>query len=528
MVVAKLLYFIHFSDKLLYRFLLCKTITYMNKKEQQMNADTSDASTYPFFLAGEWLVGQDYYAVRSPYNQAIVGYVSRATPADLERAIQAAERALAETRHLSAYRRSSILRTISASIEAQSEDLAWSIAREAAKPIKQARAEVQRSIFTFAQAAEEANRIPGEMLNLDAAASGTHRQGLVRRFPIGPVAAITPFNFPLNLVAHKLAPAIAAGCPVVLKPASQTPMTALKLAALIHEAGWPAGALSVLPLRSADAAPLVEDERFKLLTFTGSPDVGWAMKARAGRKRVTLELGGNAGVIVHHDADLHLAATRAVVGGFAYAGQSCISVQRIFVHTTVYDAFMEQFVPAVRALKSGDPLDETSDLSALITPNDGERVAQWLAEACAAGAEVVVGGGVQGGLVEPTILVNAGPELRVNCQEIFAPVVTVQTYEEFATAIQAVNNSDYGLQAGVFTNDLRLVWYAYETLDVGGVIVNDIPSWRVDHMPYGGVKHSGFGREGLKYAIEEMTEPRLLVLNLEPGERPSVRTNIPI
>lgn len=479
-----------------------------------MSVVAADTPRYPFFLAGTWQAGQDNYEVRSPYNNAVIGLVSRAGPAELEQAIQAAVQAFATTRRLPAHQRANILRTISERIYARHDELARSIAQEASKPIKQARAEVQRSVFTFAYAAEEASRIHSEVVNLDASVVGAGRQGLVRRFPIGPIAAITPFNFPLNLVAHKLAPAIAAGCPVVHKPASQTPITALKLAEIIAEAGWPAGGLSVLPMQSKDAAPLVEDERFKLITFTGSPVVGWDIKNRAGRKRVSLELGGNAGVIIHKDADLPLAATRAMIGGFSYAGQSCISVQRIFVHIAVYEEFMDLFVPAVRELKAGDPLDEQSDLSALISQGDAARVIEWLNDARAAGAETLVGGSVEGSVVQPTVVVKAGPELRVNCQEIFAPVVTVQTYSEFDEALQAVNNSDYGLQAGVFTNDLKLVWRAYETLEVGGVIINDVPTWRVDHMPYGGVKQSGFGREGLKYAIEEMTEPRLLVLNL--------------
>lgn len=475
---------------------------------------TSDTPHYRLFLAGEWRDTAQHYTVRNPYDQSVVAVVSRAGPAELEEAIQAAVRAFEETRRLPSHRRASILCAVSAGISERGEELARSIAQEAGKPLKQARVEVQRSSFTFAQAAEESSRIHGELVHLDAFPSGEGRQGIVRRFPIGPIAAITPFNFPLNLVAHKLAPAIAAGCPVVLKPASQTPITALKLAEIIAAAGWPAAALSVLPMQSSDSSPLVEDERFKLLTFTGSPAVGWAMKSRAGRKRVTLELGGNAGVIIHRDANLDLAAARSVVGGFSYAGQTCISVQRIFVQVEVYEEFMDRFVPAVQALKLGDPLDAESDLSALISPDDGARVAEWLAEAQAAGAELLLGGNVRGGLVEPTIVVKAGPELRVNCQEIFAPVVTVQTYDEFDEALTALNNSAFGLQAGVFTNDLKLAFRAFEMLEVGGVIINDVPTWRVDHMPYGGVKQSGFGREGLKYAIEEMTEMRLLALNL--------------
>jgi acyl-CoA reductase-like NAD-dependent aldehyde dehydrogenase len=473
----------------------------------------SDTAQYRFFLAGEWRDGTPY-TVACPYDGSPVGVVQRAAASDLEEAITAAHTAFAITRRLPAHRRASILRSIAAAITGQAEDLARTIALEAGKPIKQARVEVGRSAVTFAAAADEATRSHDEALRLDAAPGGENRQGLVRRFPIGPIAAISPFNFPLNLVSHKLAPAIAAGCPVVLKPASQTPITALKLASIIADAGWPQGALSVLPLNSRDAGPLIEDDRFKLLSFTGSPVVGWDLKRRAGRKRVTLELGGNAGVIIHNDANLDLAVTRTVVGGFSYAGQTCISVQRVFVHEEIFEGFMDRFVPAVQALKLGHPLDEASDLSALINPGEGERIAAWLAEAQGAGAEVLVGGGVNYGIVEPTVLVRAGPQLRVNCQEIFAPVVTVQTYRDFAQALTAVNDSDFGLQAGVFTRDIGRIFQAYEELEVGGVIANDVPTWRVDPMPYGGVKDSGFGREGLKYAIEEMTEMKLLVMNL--------------
>lgn len=474
----------------------------------------SDSHEYPFVLAGEQRPGEPY-EIRCPYDNAVVATVHRASAADLEQAIQAAVAAFAITRRIPAHKRAAALRTISQAIQAQSEDLARTIALEAGKPIKQARVEVGRSAVTFAAAADEATRSHDEALRLDATPGGEGRQGLLRRFPIGPIAAISPFNFPLNLVAHKLAPAIAAGCPVVLKPASQTPITALKLATIIAESGWPREALSVLPLNSREAGSLVEDPRFKLLTFTGSPIIGWAMKSRAGSKRVTLELGGNAGVIIHSDANLDFAAARSAVGGFSYAGQTCISVQRIFVHEPAYEDFMERFVPAVQKLKLGHPLDEATDLSALINKSEGERIAEWLDEARAAGAEVLLGGKVQDGLVEPTILVKAGPQLRVNCQEIFAPVVTVQSYTDFNQALAELNNSDFGLQAGVFTRDIQRIFAAYDTLEVGGLIVNDVPTWRVDPMPYGGVKQSGFGREGLKYAIEEMTEPKLLVINVE-------------
>jgi acyl-CoA reductase-like NAD-dependent aldehyde dehydrogenase len=480
-----------------------------------MTSTGSDILEYRFIRAGERHASTPY-TVTCPYDDAPVGVVHRAGPGDLEVAIQAAVRSFETTRRLPAHRRAAVLRQVSAAIAAQAEDLARTIALEAGKPIKQARVEVGRSVTTFAAAADEVAHGHDELLRLDAAPGGEGRQGIVRRFPIGPIAAISPFNFPLNLVAHKLAPAIAAGCPVVLKPASQTPISALKLGALILEAGWPAEALSVLPLNSADAAPLVEDDRFKVLTFTGSPAVGWDMKRRAGRKRVTLELGGNAGCIVHNDADLAYAAERCVIGGYSYAGQSCISLQRLFVHAPVFEAFLDEFVPRVRSLRVGHPLDETTDLGSLISRTDGARVAAWLDEARAAGAECLVGGEVKGGVVQPTVVVKAGPELRVNCQEVFAPIVTLQIYATFDEALAAVNNSDYGLQAGVFTSDITRIFRAYDQLEVGGLIVNDVPTWRVDPMPYGGVKQSGFGREGLRYAIEEMTEPKLLVINSSP------------
>jgi len=448
-----------------------------------MSYQGDDTPEYRFLLAGEWRTGTSY-TVACPYDGHPVGVVHRVGASELDEAIQAAVTAFEITRKLPGHKRAAALRKISETIAAQAEDLARTIALEAGKPIKQARIEVGRSITTFATAAEEATRFHDEVLHLDALAGGENR------------------------------PAIAAGCPVVLKPASQTPLSALKLAKIIGESGWPAEALSVLSINSRDAAPLVEDDRFKLLTFTGSPLVGWDMKARAGHKRVTLELGGNAGVIIHSDADLAFAAERCVIGGYSYAGQSCISVQRVFVHEPAYEAFMDSFVPKVRALKVGHPLEETTDLGSLISQDEGERVGAWLAEARAAGAECLVGGDVKGGVIAPTVVVKAGPELKVNNLEVFAPVVTVQTYADFEQALQAVNNSAYGLQAGLFTNDVKRIFQAYEELEVGGVIVNEVPTWRIDPMPYGGVKQSGFGREGLKYAIEEMTEPKLLVINL--------------
>lgn len=388
------------------------------------------------------------------------------------------------------------------------------LAHEAGKPIRTARVEVERAIFTFNVAAEESTRIYGEYLPLDWQEFTAGRWGIVRRFPLGPIAAITPFNFPLNLVAHKIAPAIACGCTVVLKPAPQTPLTALLLAEAIQHAGWPDGAVNVLPLSNGDASVLIEDERLRLITFTGSSSVGWDIKRRAGKKKVALELGGNAAVVIHKDADLEYAAERCTAGGFSYAGQSCISVQRILVERSVKERFQELFIAKVKKLRTGDPMEETTDVGPLIRESDATRAAEWIQEAIRGGARLLSGGQRNGSVLEPTVLTNTHPHMRVNCQEVFAPVVTVEAYEDFEAALRQVNDSPYGLQSGLFTNDARLIFRAYETLDVGGLIVGDIPSFRIDHMPYGGIKESGAGREGLRYSIEEMTERKLLVMNL--------------
>jgi acyl-CoA reductase-like NAD-dependent aldehyde dehydrogenase len=453
--------------------------------------------------------------IRSPYDQKVVGLAAFAGPRQVETAIAAAVRSFEITRKLPSFERQRVLREVASHIKSRHEEFARSIVLEAGKPITAARAEVERAVLTFAIAAEEATRISGEYLPLDVAAVAAGRWGIVRRFPLGPIAAITPFNFPLNLVAHKIAPAIAAGCTMVLKPAPQTPLTALLLAELVHNTGWPAGALNVLPLSNEDAGLLVRDERLRMLTFTGSSAVGWQLKSQAGKKRVTLELGGNAAVIVHSDADLDQAAERCMVGGFSYAGQSCIAVQRIFVQQRVYEKFLEKFLARVRALKSGDPMDEAVTIGPLIREQDAVRADEWVREAVAAGAKLLVGGRRRGSWMEATVLTNTRRDMRVNCQEIFAPVKTVEAYGDFAQALAEVNASPFGLQAGLFTRDAVLIFRAYEELEVGGLIVGDVPTFRVDHMPYGGVKDSGLGREGLRYTIDEMTEPKLLAMNLK-------------
>jgi glyceraldehyde-3-phosphate dehydrogenase (NADP+) len=387
------------------------------------------------------------------------------------------------------------------------------MALEAGKPLKTARAEVDRAVFTFKVAAEETKRIHGEIFSLDWLPGNDGREAQVRRVPLGPIVGISPFNFPLNLVCHKVAPALAAGNPIVLRPASQTPVSALKLGEIVLEAGWPEGGFAVVPSKTSDAAPLVDDDRIRLLTFTGSPAVGWALKARAGRKRITLELGGNAGVIVHSDGDTAYAAERVAWGGFSYAGQSCISVQRVYVHASVYDTFLGQLLPRVRALRVGNPLEEATDVGPVIDAGAAERVETWVNEARQAGAEVLTGGKREGNLWHPTVLANVAPEMKVSCQEVFAPLVAVFRYDDVHQAIKAVDAGDFGLQAGLFTHDERIIQEAFDEIDVGGLMVNDVSTFRIDHMPYGGVKESGFGREGLRYAIEEMTEMKLLTFN---------------
>jgi acyl-CoA reductase-like NAD-dependent aldehyde dehydrogenase len=471
-------------------------------------------ATHGFFLDGKWLEEGDIVEVRAPYDGALVGRVYRGRREHAEAAIVAAVKAFGTTRRLPAFERQRVLRQIAAGMQERKEEFSRTLAQEAGKPIKTARIEVDRSIFTFNIAAEETVRGYGEYLPLDWQQSTAGRWGIIKRFPLGPIAGISPFNFPLNLVAHKVAPAIAAGCSMVLKPAPQTPLSALLLAEVVQQAGWPDGGLNVLLLSNEDSELLVTDERIKLISFTGSAAVGWAIKNRAGKKKVVLELGGNSAVIVHSDCDLSYAAERCVTGGFAYAGQSCISVQRILVENSVYGKFTDLLLAGVSKLKAGDPLDESSDLGPLIRESDAIRAADWIQEAVRGGARLLCGGKRKGSLLEPTVLTGTRPDMRVNCQEIFAPVVTVEPYNDFASALKEANNSPYGLQAGLFTRDAQLIFQAYEELEVGGLIAGDVPTFRVEHMPYGGVKDSGLGREGLRDAIQEMTEPKLLVMNL--------------
>jgi acyl-CoA reductase-like NAD-dependent aldehyde dehydrogenase len=479
----------------------------------QMTA--TPVNTQGFFVDGKWIEDGDLVEIRAPYDGSVIASVFQGRREHAEAAIAAAVKAFGTTRRLPAFERQRVLRRVSESIAERKQEFARTMAQEAGKPIKAARTEVERAIFTFNVAAEESTRIYGEYLPLDWQEFTAGRWGIVRRFPLGPIAGITPFNFPLNLVAHKVAPAIAAGCPMVLKPAPQTPLTAMLLAEAVQQAGWPDGGLNVLPLSNEDAGLLVSDERIKLISFTGSAAVGWQIKKNCGKKKVVLELGGNAGVIVHNDADLAYAADRCVVGGFSYAGQTCISVQRIVVERSAFARFTDLLLEGVKKLKTGDPLDDSTDLGPLIRESDAVRASDWIQEAVRGGARLLCGGQRRGPVLEPTVLTGTRPEMKVNCQEIFAPVVTVEPYEDFNQALKQINNSPYGLQAGLFTRDAKLIFNAYEELEVGALIAGDVPAFRIDHMPYGGVKDSGLGREGLRYAIEEMTEPKLLVMNLK-------------
>ena len=471
-------------------------------------------ATRGFFVDGKWIERGELAEIRAPYDDAVIAQVFQGTRADAELAIASAVKAFGTTRRLPAFERQRVLRRVAQSISQQKDEFSRTLAQEAGKPIKAARTEVDRAVFTFNVAAEESTRIYGEYLPLDWQEYTVGRWGIVRRFPLGPIAGITPFNFPLNLVAHKVAPAIAAGCPLVLKPAPQTPLCSILLAEAVQQAGWPDGGLNVIPLSNEDAGLLVSDDRLKMISFTGSAAVGWAIKRNAGKKKVILELGGNAALIVHSDADLPFAAERCVAGAFAYAGQTCISVQRVLVERSVYGKFVDLLIAGASKLRVGDPMEESTDVGPLIRESDAIRAADWIQEAVRGGARLLCGGQRKGPLLEPTVLTGTRTDMKVNCREIFAPVVTVEPYDDFDKAIRQVNNSAYGLQAGIFTRDAKLMFTAYEELEVGGLIAGDVPSFRIDHMPYGGIKDSGLGREGLRYAIEEMTEPKLLVMNL--------------
>jgi len=467
-----------------------------------------------FLLCGkEWIEGETL-EVHSPWDRGLVGRVTVATRADARQAVNHAVASLRRTRALPRWKRREILEDIAAALIEQKERFAQLIVAEAGKPIRLARTEVDRAVLTFKTAAEETARLGGESIPLDLTEGNEGRWGLVQRFPMGPVLAITPCNFPLNLVAHKVAPAMAAGCPVILKPAPETPFTALALGEVILKAGWPHEALAVLTLNNVDTAWLAEKEdRIKLISFTGSARVGWELKAHSGRKRVLLELGGNAALILHGDwPDLDEAAVRTAHAAFGYAGQSCVSVQRAFVDRKVFQTFLWKVVEATGNLVSGDPAAEATEVGPLIRLSDAERVDSWIKEAVDGGAKLVAGGQRHGSMVAPAILTGTKPGMKIRDEEVFGPVVVIEPYDDFEQALADVNHSKYGLQAGLLTRDAGLILTAYRELEVGALIVGDTPSWRLDPMPFGGVKDSGLGREGIRSAIEEMTEPRMLVI----------------
>ncbi len=470
---------------------------------------------YPYFLANRPVMPNADLEVADKYTGEIVARVAMADAKAIDHAIAKAVAAQEALRHMPAFRRQEILNHCVERFRERFDELAMTLCIEAGKPIKDSRGEVTRLIDTFRIAAEESVRLTGEVLPLDISARAQGYFGMWKRVPIGPCSFISPFNFPLNLAAHKVAPALAVGCPFVLKPASLTPIGALIIGEVLAETDLPEGAFSILPCRRDGAELFTTDERLKLLSFTGSPAVGWELKAKAGKKKVVLELGGNAGCIVDEDADLEDAVQRIVFGAFYQSGQSCISVQRIFAHEKIYDEFKDKLVAATRKLKMGDPKDESVFIGPMISEAEAARLQQWIEEALAAGGKLLCGGRRDGAMLEATLLENVPKNQKVCAQEAFGPVALLSKFNDFDQALDEVNDRAFGLQAGVFTRDIYKAHRAWDKLEVGGVIIGDVPSWRVDHMPYGGVKDSGLGREGIRFAMAEMTEIRLLVLRFK-------------
>lgn len=469
---------------------------------------------YKIYRGGEFIATSEELKVFSPFDGNHIATTYLAQKNDLDIAIAKAEAVKNEMKHLPSYKRFEILKFISDGINKNKDYLATILAKESAKPFRYALGEINRAVQTFLVAAEESKRLPKEYLSLDWTAPGENKEALVKHFPIGLVAGIAPFNFPLNLAVHKLAPAIASGNPIILKPARSTPLSVLELAKIIDKTDLPKGAVSILPMDRESGNQLVTDDRFKLLSFTGSPAVGWKMKQQAGKKKVLLELGGNAGVVVGKSADIDWAVKKCMIGGFAYSGQVCIHVQRIYIQNDVFDEFVNKMIVATKQLKYGSPQDENTEISAMIDEDNAKRVEEWVNDAVADGAKILYGGKRNKTYYEPTIITNTHAQMNVCALEIFGPVVTVERFDEIEDAFSEINNSQYGLQAGIFTNNLKEMNLAFDVLEVGGVIINDVPTFRVDHMPYGGIKNSGLGREGLKYAIHEMMEPKLLVKDI--------------
>ncbi|HEV2902154.1 MAG TPA: aldehyde dehydrogenase family protein [Gaiellaceae bacterium] len=463
-------------------------------------------------IAGEWVETGEWQEVRSPYSGDVVGRVAKAGADETRRAIDAAEAAMREP--LPAHKRAEILVRVAGALGRRHEEVARLISDEAGKPLKAAKIEAARAISTYTFSAVEARKLAGEMVPMDASQAGEGKLAFTLRKPLGVVGAISPFNFPLNLVAHKIAPALAAGCAVVLKPASQTPLSALLLAELETDAGLPPGWLNVVVGPASEIGDaLIEDERVKVITFTGSGDVGWKLRERAPRKKVNLELGNATPLIVEADADIEAATTATAQHGFSFAGQSCISIQRVYVQSGVYDDFVARLLPKVEALALGDPADEDTDVGPVIDEEGRDRILEWIEEARAGGAEVLTGGELDGELIRPTVIAHTRPELKVSCEEVFGPVVTVNPYDSLAEALDLANGTKYGLQAGIFTTSLESSLRAARALEFGGVTVNEAPTFRADQMPYGGVKASGNTREGPAYAVRELTEEHLVIIN---------------
>jgi len=470
---------------------------------------------YKMLIGGEWVSGGKCFDVRNKYNQEIIGKVPETSRVEFEKAVISAVEGFKKVSSLPAYRRAKILQNTSELIEKNRDEIARIICLEAGKAWKHSLLEVERSVQTFKFASEEAKDIFGHTVPLDASVGGEKRVGFYMRFPVGVVGAISPFNFPLNLVSHKVAPAIAAGCSVILKPASLTPLTSIKLGEIMIEAGLPEGGLNIIFGSGGTVGDwLVSDERVQMITFTGSPPVGRKIKEKSGLKKLTLELGSNSAVIIDQDADLDLAVERSVMGSFAYAGQICISVQRIYVHKKIYEKFKRDFLDKTSKLKLGDPLDKETDVGPMITEDEAKRTESWVNEAVKDGAKILIGGKREGSFYYPTVLENVKPEMKVVALEVFAPVVSLVPFEDFSEAVKMVDDSMYGLQAGVFTENIENAFQAIKGIKVGGIMVNDVPTYRADNMPYGGVKESGIGREGLKYAIEEMTDIKMVCFNL--------------
>ena len=468
---------------------------------------------YKIYIGGEFRETESKLNVINPFDHSLVAQTCLGSARDLDDAISAAQQCMEELRLLPSFKKHSILNQIADQLSKKKFQFVELLSKESGKPYKYATGEIERAIQTFRVAAEESRRLPGVYLDIDWTPAGEGKEGIVKYFPVGIVAGISPFNFPLNLAVHKIAPAIAAACPIILKPSSSTPLSTLELARVIDQTDLPRGAVSILPMDRKTGNQLVTDPRIKLLSFTGSPEVGWKMKEQSGKKKVVLELGGNAGVIISDSADIEAAVRKCIVGAFAYSGQVCIHAQRIFVQKQVFNHFIQQFKKQVAGLKTGNPLDPETDISVMIDEDNAKRVEQWVQEALDSGAELVTGGKRRNSYYEPTVLSRTSSDMKVCALEIFGPVVTIEQYNAFDDAIEAVNTGRYGLQAGVFTNKLDEMNAAFQKLDVGGVVINDVPTFRVDHMPYGGIKDSGLGREGVKYAILDMMEPKILVKN---------------